>query len=55
MIRPDEWNNIALPVTEAIKILVNELAITNSRMNANSKVVEDLAESEQKHYANNLS
>lgn len=40
-IKPDEWNNIALPVTEAIKILSNEVAIMNSRINHNTKDFED--------------
>jgi len=45
-VRPDEWNNIALPVTEAIKVLLNEVAILNSRMNTTNNETEDLKEQE---------
>ena len=45
-VKPDEWNNVAIPVTEAIKVLLNEVAILNSRMNQANKDTEDLIESE---------
>jgi|APSaa5957512535_1039671.scaffolds.fasta_scaffold621760_1 hypothetical protein len=41
-IRPDEWNNIPLPVTEAIKIIVNEMAIMNSRLTKHGKDIEEV-------------
>ena len=53
-VRPDEWNNVPIPVTEAIKVLVNEVAILNSRMNTQGKEIDEFKEAEQKHYSNNL-
>ena len=45
-VKPDEWNNVAIPVTEAIKVLLNEVAILNSRMNQSNKDTEDLGDNE---------
>ena len=53
-IQPEKWNNVAIPVVDAINILKNEILLFNSQLGKHHKFMTDLEATDMGHYNLNV-